>query len=129
MSSPLLFNCICSSNAIPHFALIQNKVKCMKTSALERRSSKATFRLGFVDLQKTLYDLQSSAQTFTSNEISIDNYIMVKRHDDKFRTSVQHIRDCISYPAALCSVHRVIQGYWVGPDIEDGYGYIEALVS
>ncbi|XP_062004477.1 uncharacterized protein LOC133721772 [Rosa rugosa] len=27
-----------------------------------------------------------------------------------------------------CS-HMIIFGYWVGPDIDDGYGYVEAFVN
>ncbi|OAY44067.1 uncharacterized protein LOC110620642 [Manihot esculenta] len=29
---------------------------------------------------------------------------------------------------SLC-IHKIIVGYWVGPDIDDGWGYVEAFVN
>lgn len=29
----------------------------------------------------------------------------------------------------VCCTPRVISGFWVGPDIEDGWGFVEAIVN
>ncbi|KAJ8636424.1 hypothetical protein MRB53_010691 [Persea americana] len=32
-------------------------------------------------------------------------------------------------PIIFSTIHITISGYWVGPDIEDGWGYVEASVN
>lgn len=34
-----------------------------------------------------------------------------------------------SYLNVICSTHTIISGYWVGPDVEDGWGYVEAFLN
>uniref|UniRef100_A0A1D1Y7R2 Uncharacterized protein n=1 Tax=Anthurium amnicola TaxID=1678845 RepID=A0A1D1Y7R2_9ARAE len=34
-----------------------------------------------------------------------------------------------SYMTVVSSIHTVISGFWMGPDVEDGWGYVEAFVD
>ncbi|XXG54309.1 hypothetical protein AAC387_Pa03g2227 [Persea americana] len=34
-----------------------------------------------------------------------------------------------SCPIIFSTIHITISGYWVGPDMEDGWGYVEASVN
>lgn len=34
-----------------------------------------------------------------------------------------------SCPTVFSTIHLTISGYWVGPDIEDGWGYVVASVN
>ncbi|XP_065852894.1 uncharacterized protein [Euphorbia lathyris] len=31
--------------------------------------------------------------------------------------------------SANSSTHKIIYGYWVGPDIDDGWGFVEAFIN
>ncbi|KAF5177369.1 Cullin-1 [Thalictrum thalictroides] len=108
----------------------ENKVNWLKNSTLRRESNQATFKLGsssLADAQKRLHCLQPPAtKTFIFNRLRGDKYILSQRHHVKLRAQTEQVQDSNRDQTMSSGENVVIQGYWVGPDIEDGWGYIEA---
>lgn len=40
----------------------------------------------------------------------------------------RHSREWVDVGGAWCCVHVRISGFWMGPDAEDGWGFVEATV-
>ncbi|XP_042055018.1 uncharacterized protein LOC121799641 isoform X2 [Salvia splendens] len=40
----------------------------------------------------------------------------------------RHSREWVDIGGACCCVHVQISGFWMGPDAEDGWGFVEATV-
>ncbi|XP_024030525.1 uncharacterized protein LOC112094267 [Morus notabilis] len=48
---------------------------------------------------------------------------------DHFLTPSSHQFEVVSYHMNVGSSHMIISGYWVGPDVDDGWGFIEAFIN
>ncbi|KAJ9180240.1 hypothetical protein P3X46_008510 [Hevea brasiliensis] len=47
-----------------------------------------------------------------------------------YLTSLDHFGELFPLCTIVSScTHKIIVGYWVGPDIDDGWGYVEAFIN
>ncbi|KAL1546031.1 hypothetical protein AAHA92_22690 [Salvia divinorum] len=59
----------------------------------------------------------------------------VKRHvsgkfcgEGMISLTERHSREWVDAGGACCCVHVQITGFWMGPDVEDGWGFVQASV-
>ncbi|OVA15007.1 hypothetical protein BVC80_949g13 [Macleaya cordata] len=131
------FYCICFSSPpnIPSEKPTTKEEICSKEISWSRGSSQAAARIGFThsaDLRKRLYTHQHSGMKILScNSPSRAKYTVDLRCRDYLTTTLarHHSGPVVRNLTEFSGINVVIFGYWVGPDIDDGWGYTEAVVD
>ncbi|GAB4855563.1 hypothetical protein Ancab_024182 [Ancistrocladus abbreviatus] len=45
------------------------------------------------------------------------------------RTPCRHLIKPVSSHSGVSFYTRILRGYWVGPDVEDGWGFVDAFIN
>ncbi|XP_010259680.1 PREDICTED: uncharacterized protein LOC104599018 [Nelumbo nucifera] len=107
--------CLCISAPLRASQTI-NQETCSKKSVLVSLSNHTTTRAGIKLLVPGCLRISS---------ITVDC-----GHCGLLVASSRHILGSISSHSNVdYSTYTVMYGYWVGPDVEDGWGYVEAFVD
>ncbi|XP_077218600.1 uncharacterized protein LOC143852860 [Tasmannia lanceolata] len=89
---------------------------CQQIVVLDRVSSRATARMALKFLR--------------SKSLIISKFAVNRGQCTHLLTPCRHTCGPLyGRLTVLSSIHLTIFGYWVGPDIEDGWGYVEAAVN
>ncbi|KAI3937535.1 hypothetical protein MKW92_008262 [Papaver armeniacum] len=137
-SSTLLFVCFASppSSVVRSVNTATNQEICLKRKLWSRYSRRANeARIGCT--LSAEFGKRSSAIQFTGRKILSHNTASRAKHkvDLGCRDNSALIYSGHDYPNWRCinecctRINIVIYGYWMGPDIEDGWGYTEAFVD
>ncbi|KAG9443740.1 hypothetical protein H6P81_015080 [Aristolochia fimbriata] len=73
---------------------------------------------------------QRGIKLWNSLKLVNGNFALVyPSHHVHWLATGQHIDGNLVGSSVLLSKQTIIVGYWVGPEIEDGWGYVEAAVN